>query len=446
MKTITNRIILSLISVLFAFSAFAQKGIEDGSKYGHGEDSVRCIKNLSLYREYFKQGNMQLAEGPWKVVYNECPKATKRVFLNGEDIILAAIKRAETKEEKATMIDSLMNLYDRRIEFYGQKGYVLARKGITFIRESENTAENMERGYNMLNEAIETSKKGTNPAALITFMQTSNVLFSVNKIEATTVVSDFSKVSDIIDYQITKKPENAQLQKVKAAIDQVFEKSGAANCEDLIALFEPKFAENKADIEWLKKAHALMEKTKCNDSEFYYTLASELNTVEPNAELSYELARLNADKEQYEDAARYYKQAIELQNDSIAKANYYLELGDITYRKLGNHSLARTYALKSAEMKEGNGRAYLLIGHIYAATKSCGEDELEKAAIYWVAVDKFAKAKAIDASLTDDANKYIQAYSKYFPDNETIFFHGFKDGDSYTVGCWINEKTTVRSR
>jgi tetratricopeptide (TPR) repeat protein len=446
MKTITNRIILSVVSLLLTFTAFAQKGIEDGSKYGHGEDSIRCIKNLSLYREYFKQGSMKFAETSWKVVYNECPKATKRVFLDGEDILLAAINRAEDKEVKNQMLDSLMSLYDRRIKFYGQKEYVLARKGITFIRESDNTVENMERGYKLLDEAIEAGKNGTAPAALITYMQTSKILFSANKIEGTQVVSDFARVSDIIDFQLTKKPNSGQLAKVKGAIDQVFETSGAANCEDLIALYEPKLANAKEDGEWLNKVYTLLDKTGCDDSDFYFTIATQLNTVEPSAELSHELARLESEREKYEDAARYYKQAIELQNDSTKKANYYLELGDITYRKLGNHSLARTYALKSANLVENNGRAYMLIGHIYASTKSCGEDELGKAAIYWVAVDKFAKAKALDETLADEANKYIQAYSQYFPDNETIFFHGFKEGDTYTVGCWINEKTTVRSR
>ena len=33
----------------------AQKGVDDGSKYGHGDDSVRCVTNLSLYREYARQ-------------------------------------------------------------------------------------------------------------------------------------------------------------------------------------------------------------------------------------------------------------------------------------------------------------------------------------------------------------------------------------------------------
>jgi hypothetical protein len=29
---------------------------------------------------------------------------------------------------------------------------------------------------------------------------------------------------------------------------------------------------------------------------------------------------------------------------------------------------------------------------------------------------------------------------------EEAFFYGYQEGQEYTVGCWINEKTKVRSR
>ena len=55
---------IALYPFLMAFltlTGMAQKGVEDGSRYGHGEDSVRCIKNISLYRENTKHGNYDMA-------------------------------------------------------------------------------------------------------------------------------------------------------------------------------------------------------------------------------------------------------------------------------------------------------------------------------------------------------------------------------------------------
>ena len=113
---------------------------------------------------------------------------------------------------------------------------------------------------------------------------------------------------------------------------------------------------------------------------------------------------------------------------------------------MGNYETAKKYALKSAELNPESGYPYLLLGNIYAAgNKTCGEKEFEHKAIYWAAVDQFIKAKQVDPELTDEANNFIEAYSPHFPNQEDAFFEGYNNGDTYTIGCWINETTTVRT-
>ena len=57
-------------------------------------------------------------------------------------------------------------------------------------------------------------------------------------------------------------------------------------------------------------------------------------------------------------------------------------------------------------------------------------------------INLFLLKKLID--ITDLANKKIVTYSKYLPNNEDAFFNGYKEGDIYEIGCWINESTKVR--
>ncbi len=57
----------------------------------------------------------------------------------------------------------------------------------------------------------------------------------------------------------------------------------------------------------------------------------------------------------------------------------------------------------------------------------------------------YTKAKSVDESVSKVANDRIAAYSKYFPTKSIAFFRDFKDGDTYTLGCWINRSTTVRT-
>lgn len=74
MKMVTALCVLSLS----ATATFAQKGVEDGSRFGHGEDSVRCLQNISIYTEYVKTNNFKDAYKPWLAVFNEAPWADRK--------------------------------------------------------------------------------------------------------------------------------------------------------------------------------------------------------------------------------------------------------------------------------------------------------------------------------------------------------------------------------
>jgi len=446
MRTIVKILTTGLFIALSAVVVFGQKGVDDGSKYGHGEDSVRCVINMSLYREYVKQGNFAPAIAPWQIVYNECPKATKYIYIDGAKMITDAIEKETDAANKKLLVDSLMKVYDNRVKYYGQLGYVLGRKGVDFNKYSENTPENLKIAYDFLKKSLETERIQSGAQELFTFMQISKDLFTAKSIIGTQVVADYGFVSDLIDQNLKKQPSDVNMIKAKEAVDQIFESSGAASCDDLVPYYTQKFKETPEDKEFLKKAASLLSATKCSGAEIYYNILNKLYTIEPTLDVVYELANLNRIKENYTEASKLYKQAIDLQEDKLIKSRYYIELGDLT-RRDGNYPLARTYALNAIENDPNSGVAYMLIGHIYAgASKSCSDDEFEQKSVYWAAVDKFAKAKSVDPSLTDQANELIDTYKVHFPDNETIFFYGLKEGDNYTIKCWINEVTSVRSR
>ena len=104
-------------------------------------------------------------------------------------------------------------------------------------------------------------------------------------------------------------------------------------------------------------------------------------------------------------------------------------------------------AYKSAELRQEWGEPFISIANIYASSvKKCSSTDFESASIYWLVVDKFIKAKSVDSSVADKANKAIATYSKFFPNTEQCFFEGIESGQTFLVECWINEKTKVRTR
>lgn len=120
-------------------------------------------------------------------------------------------------------------------------------------------------------------------------------------------------------------------------------------------------------------------------------------------------------------------------------------MASISGLKLNQYSTARNYANKAIALKANWGSPYILIGKLYAgSSNSCGETACTKNAVFWVAVDKFIKAKTVDPDCSQEANTLISTYSAYFPKKEDCFFENIMEGQSYTVGCWINETTKTR--
>ena len=83
--------------MLFALSmgttAFAQTGLASGTRFGHGEDSLNCLKNISIYTEYVKTSNFKDAYTPWKAVFTEAPIAQVSTYTNGAKILRGLIAR-----------------------------------------------------------------------------------------------------------------------------------------------------------------------------------------------------------------------------------------------------------------------------------------------------------------------------------------------------------------
>jgi tetratricopeptide (TPR) repeat protein len=152
-------------------------------------------------------------------------------------------------------------------------------------------------------------------------------------------------------------------------------------------------------------------------------------------------------KEETDKAAEYLQKGIDIGQQSEELADMYYELAQLTYSRLKNYQKANSLCQKAIQARPNWGKPYLLIGQIYiAARQDVFSDPWDQATVFWIAVDKFIKAKAVDPEVADEANNLINTYSEYFPNNEMVFFRTMRDGDNYTVGGWFNETTKVRSK
>jgi tetratricopeptide (TPR) repeat protein len=445
-----KRSLLNMISVfvllLMNGNIFAQKGVEDGSKYGHGEDSVRCLVNLTLCRDRVKTDNYADALQYWRIAFHECPQSSQYLYIDGVKMYSDLIEAEGDPVRRDAFIDTLMMIYDQRMKYFDQKGNILGRKAVDLLRYRKNDISAVEEGYNCLEESVNLLKDKSSIPVIVAFMATTYTLFADGKLSDMKVIENYSIASDIIDNTLAENPSDEDAKKVRENIDQNFISSGAPTCQSLINYFTPQYEARKTNVSFLKKVVSFMSALDCDEDPLYIRASEALYQQDPSALAAFNLAKLFVTRENYNKAVTYYKEAIEKEQDPVNKSEYYYQLGWITYAKLENLQTAREYALQAIKLRPGWGEPYLLIGDAYVASKDCFTDDFEKKTIYWAAVDKFIQAKSVDHSVTEKADERIQIYSSYFPDVETIFFYSLKEGDPYTVGCWINEKTTVRPR
>ena len=271
-------------------------------------------------------------------------------------------------------------------------------------------------------------------------------MLKFNKLTAENVIETYALIADYLDVQVATNPDDGRLIQVKENVDAIFSNANVADCESLQNIFEIRIDNNPNDIDLVKNVHNLLSANRCEQTDFYVKTAKALYALEPTSSRAYELARVNLAKKDFKESEKYYKQAIALEEDAGQKSRFLVEYAGMVFNEFGNPQQARSLAQEAIDLLPNNGHAYILIGNIYADEKSCFSDDFQKKTVYWAAVDKFIKAKQVDSTVASDCNRLIEVYSQYFPAQNDIFFQDLTPNESYTVGCWINERTTIRPR
>lgn len=451
--------VLLVVAVFLATltGANAQKGVDSGTRYGSGEDSIRCLTNISLFIPYAKVNNYQDAYPYWKIAYEECPASTKDLYLYGVRIVNWQIENEKDASKREALIDELMAVYDKRIKYFGDgkrygKDWIVARKAQDYLRLKGDKAD-ISMVYEWLGQIMDEYKEKADELAVSQYMFASHRMMEKDQEgHKAKFVQDFLRCSSIFDAQI-KAAQAANNQKLvdnltamKAGIEKGFSGSGAADCETLQSIYAEQIEANKDNLDFLKETLTLLRRAGCQEIEAYFAASEYAYQKEKTAEIAMGMGARAAKKKDYVAAERYFTEAIEMATENEMKENIFYTLAAIAFEQRA-YSKARNYCNKTLGVNPNNGKAHMLIGKAYAATAGSiyPNDPVKKKCVYYVVVDRFQKARSVDSSVAGEAASLIGTYSSYFPTTEEIFMHpDLKKGQSFTVGGWIGERTTIR--
>jgi len=444
MNKLQNLLLISIISLLYSLplkSQYVSNGSEPKS------DSIKCLENISVYKEFQKLDFYDKAIPAWEKTYKSCKGFKKIIYQDGVKFLTYAIQKEKDENKREALVDSLMHIYEERIQYFGQEDYVWGREGIDLLRYSKNRIED---AHTLLSKSFDAGKDETEDAVIVAFMTTVEMLFNKDKQSKDDVAEAYLKCVASLENKLKAEKDPKKIKNIQNSIevvDDIFGKSKAADCSNLVSVFTDKFEAKKEDIEQVLKIQSILKGAGCVDEDLFLNVSLQVQKLQPTAANAALIGGLYLKREKYTESINYLQQAVEIETVDTLKANYLLDIGIIYGNKLKQFQQARNMAYDAIKLRPDWGKPYILIGDAYASSSpSFGGSSFENSAVYWAAVDKYYKAKSVDPEVDKIASQKINYYSNYFPGKEDTFMQGYSDGGTYKVGGWINENTTVRVR
>lgn len=442
-----NWMILMSLAVALPMAMTAQTSVKDLPQ--------EYQEKVSLFHEDASHKQYAEALANWKDVYENYPASTANIYIDGNKIVTWKLSTLtagtpEYNEWRAL----LMKLHDDRIQYFGSSkkyptAYILGEKGVdycTYFTEDETRAG----AYEWLKTSVQGMGAKSKISVVAKFAEVSYYMYKFDDGLAEQYIADYQLAADIYSQMAsdeTNKNAGAAGQ-YKDNLDRTFAGSGAASCDKLDELYAASVEDNQDNLDILSKIIGLYKGVNCLESDVYFAASAYAHVLQPSAESAVGCAAMSKKKGDWAAAIRYYDQAVELADNDEDKSEYLYRAAHVYFNNLKNYSEARRYCRESLALKsgEGQGRCYIMIAMMYAASRPYDDPILNKS-VYWAAVDNLNKAKNIDPSCTEAANSLLSRYVAAYPTTEEVFFHNqLSKGASFTVGGWIGETTTVRTR
>jgi tetratricopeptide (TPR) repeat protein len=413
---------------------------------------------FTLYRDQIRFKNYADALPLWKVAYYNAPGANGQVtyhFDDGIKIYDHFYKNESDEERKAALVDTIMMIYDKRIDCFGDDGTITARKAFNSYYYYRNYVDE-DQIFDMFRKVIE--MKGNNADY---FMINPFTKLLYDKVLAEEVEIDIARdltyqIFDAINYGL----ETCEGQYCEAW-DIINEYSpnllgglegirGYYDCEYYMDKYYEQFLMDSTDCDNVTEVYLKMRWAACDSADARMVLLRTSKDKQcyipppPPGPLKLAYSALNDGF--FQEAIDHFNTFIEQTDDPENKAEKLLLISKIYYAHIKNFAAARQYALRAAEHKPNWGEPFMLIGKLYASSGPlCGPGRgWDSQIVTWPAIDKFEYAKRIDPNVTKEANEWIKKYEIYMPSVEDIFQRQMEKGQKFRVGCWIQENTMIR--
>lgn len=423
------------------------------------EDGEDVKGMFFIFHNFLKTNEYDEALEYWSEAVRLAPGSNGRMkyhFDDGVKIFKHYYNLEKDPIKRKSLIDSINWIYDKRAECFGDEAYVIGRKAFDFYYYF-NKDVSQDTIFDLFAKATDIKKEKVDYFVVNPFSKMIYDRFVSGKLDTLDAKRYANYLMNSIDYGIQhcKKTECQAWKMVKDYAPKLLDNFEAIKDFYPSSYYAKKymdlFKESKASCDTVNLVHRKLKWGGCDLTKVEYNKLNSLKSgkcyVAPPEPGPLRKAFNYYNEGNFKEAVKYFEIFVNKTDDSAKKAKYLYMIAKIYYRDLKNFSLSRKYALKSVKYRSGWGEPYLLIGKLYASSGPiCGPGRgWDSQIVTWPAIDKFKKAKNVDASISREASKLISIYQKFMPSTEDIFQRTLKVGDKFKVGCWIKESTIIRA-
>ncbi len=343
---------------MFATTAMAQfegTTVDERIQATAGEDSITVGRgHISSFQMGIDNKNWKDAHISWKWLMQHAPYAISGIYKGHAPFMLYQLIIAEQDEalklsyfndlmymfdQRAARLDTLNSL-EKRAHLKSTLGDVLSIKADYYNWTAPGTKGSgytLNQSYENYSEAIKMiNEKGgreVEGSVLQNFFLTSDAMYkSAPNALREQYLQDYLDSKDACEtmLQLAKEAQAAgdsvKAQKLLkkyegplALIEQTFTNSGAADREQIVAIYVKKFDAYKNDIDKLNSSINLMAQNGCDEDSIYFVYAKAAYDIKPTYTASIGLAQKAHKEGKASEALSYYDKAIELASDDATR-------------------------------------------------------------------------------------------------------------------------------
>ncbi|MEM6642016.1 MAG: tetratricopeptide repeat protein [Bacteroidota bacterium] len=409
---------------------------EDPEILSQAKEKQAYYKLLIATSEHAKA----LKELNW--IYENNPELHQTIYIEGVKCLEEIMKETEDKTRKEQLKDSILWMYDQRIKYFDNDANTMDRKAYQAFQLYYKSPAKYPMLVTLYEKAYEMNGAEISDFNLNSYMLLAKLYHQrdAEKMPAEKVLDIHSQISEIIE---TKRKNGVSPERLKKEQDKtdawLSSIDGILTCAFIEEKLVPKFKANPNDLATAKKIFKYSVQAKCTDQPFFLEASEPVFKEQPTFTLANAIGSRYLSNGDYSKSLAFFEKAVELATTQEEKFDALMGKASIQSKK-GNKTRARSIAYEALSAKPGSPEAYNLIGNLYFTSfDDCAgrKSKVLDRAVFIAAYDMYAKA---------GNSSQMNAAKQQFPSKEEIFTEAYETGQSITVGCWINETVSLKTR